>query len=216
MKINEVESLVGITKKNIRFYEAEGLLCPQRNSENGYRNYSQGDVEILRRVKLLRKLGLPIEEIRHIQSGRLTVSDAMRRHQVALERQERNLQQARELCRKLETADCRLETLDADALLNEMGTMEKEGIMFMDPQKKDVRKKYIAPVIVTILVVAFMAGLIAFVGWALSTDMPPKPVLLYLCVYLLFGLGVIGGVIYALRQRIQEIQGGEEDEARKY
>ena len=26
MKINEVEALVGITKKNIRFYEAEGLL----------------------------------------------------------------------------------------------------------------------------------------------------------------------------------------------
>lgn len=36
MRINEVEALVGITKKNIRFYEAEGLLTPRRNSENGY------------------------------------------------------------------------------------------------------------------------------------------------------------------------------------
>ena len=44
LKINEVEALVGITKKNIRFYEAEGLLCPQRNSENGYRNYGDEDV----------------------------------------------------------------------------------------------------------------------------------------------------------------------------
>ena len=26
MKINEVEALVGITKKNIRFYEEQGLL----------------------------------------------------------------------------------------------------------------------------------------------------------------------------------------------
>ena len=34
LKINEVEALVGITKKNIRFYEAEGLLAPRRNSEN--------------------------------------------------------------------------------------------------------------------------------------------------------------------------------------
>ena len=32
MRINEVEALVGITKKNIRFYEAEGLLTPRRNS----------------------------------------------------------------------------------------------------------------------------------------------------------------------------------------
>ena len=28
MKINEVEALVGITKKNIRFYEEQGLLKP--------------------------------------------------------------------------------------------------------------------------------------------------------------------------------------------
>ena len=36
MKINEVEKIIGITKKNIRFYEKEGLLSPCRNKENGY------------------------------------------------------------------------------------------------------------------------------------------------------------------------------------
>ena len=59
MRINEVEALVGITKKNIRFYEAEGLLTPRRNSENGYRDYGDADVAVLRRIKLLRKLGVP-------------------------------------------------------------------------------------------------------------------------------------------------------------
>ena len=34
MKIKQVEELVGITRKNIRFYEAEGLLSPRRNSQN--------------------------------------------------------------------------------------------------------------------------------------------------------------------------------------
>ena len=51
MKINEVEALVGITKKNIRFYEAEGLLTPRRNSENGYRDYGEVEVETLEMVK---------------------------------------------------------------------------------------------------------------------------------------------------------------------
>ena len=64
MKINEVEALVGITKKNIRFYEEQGLLSPKRNSENSYREYGEGEVQTLRRIKLLRKLGVPIEEIR--------------------------------------------------------------------------------------------------------------------------------------------------------
>ena len=56
MKINEVEAAVGVTKKNIRFYEEEGLITPGREPGNGYRSYSQADVERLRRIKLLRKL----------------------------------------------------------------------------------------------------------------------------------------------------------------
>ena len=44
MKIYQVEELVGITKKNIRFYEDQGLLCPNRNPQNDYREYSLDDV----------------------------------------------------------------------------------------------------------------------------------------------------------------------------
>ena len=66
MKINEVEAQVGITKKNIRFYEEQGLLSPRRNSENGYRDYGEAEVAILRQIKLMRKLGVPLEEIRRM------------------------------------------------------------------------------------------------------------------------------------------------------
>ena len=69
MKINEVEAQVGITKKNIRFYEDQGLLKPHRNSQNGYREYGPREVEQLKQIKLLRKLGVPIEEIRQMQCG---------------------------------------------------------------------------------------------------------------------------------------------------
>ena len=92
MKINEVEAQVGITKKNIRFYEAQGLLCPRRNSENGYRDYGEGDLAALRQIKLLRKLGVPLEEIRRMQAGGITLGDCMRRHLVTLEREERSLE----------------------------------------------------------------------------------------------------------------------------
>lgn len=59
MKINEVEQKVGITKKNIRFYEQEGLLKPDRNAQNGYREYSEEDLLLLQKIKLLRKLSIP-------------------------------------------------------------------------------------------------------------------------------------------------------------
>lgn len=48
MKIKQVEELVGITRKNIRFYEDQGLLNVER-AENGYREYHQADVISLRK-----------------------------------------------------------------------------------------------------------------------------------------------------------------------
>ena len=70
MKINEVEAAVGVTKKNIRFYEEEGLITPSREPGNGYRSYSQADVERLRRIKLLRKLDVPGNAGRAEDAGR--------------------------------------------------------------------------------------------------------------------------------------------------
>ncbi len=51
MKINQVEELTGVTKKNIRFYEEQKLISPQRNPANGYREYSMEDVKQLSRIK---------------------------------------------------------------------------------------------------------------------------------------------------------------------
>ena len=77
MKINEVEAAVGVTKKNIRFYEEEGLISPSREPGNGYRSYSQADVERLRRIKLLRKLDVPLAEIREMLEGQRTLAEGM-------------------------------------------------------------------------------------------------------------------------------------------
>ena len=41
MTIKEMETRSGLTRANIRFYEAEGLLTPQRRP-NGYRDYRFG------------------------------------------------------------------------------------------------------------------------------------------------------------------------------
>ena len=66
MRINEVERLVGVSKKSIRYYEEEGLLTPARENGNGYRSYSDADVRALRTIRLLRRLGIPPEIIRQV------------------------------------------------------------------------------------------------------------------------------------------------------
>ena len=217
MKINEVESLVGITKKNIRFYEAEGLLAPRRNSENGYRDYGEEEVETLRRIKLLRKLGVPLEEIRQMQTGVHTVGDGMRRHLVTLERERQNLADAARVCEELTDCQERLEALDAQGLLDRMDRMEEEGTTFMDKQKRDMkRRRYVMPVVMAVVMAVLMIALIWLFLWAFETDPAGAPPLPLLALFVIIPAVVILGVVIALVQRIREIDKGEEDDARKY
>ena len=216
LKINEVEALVGITKKNIRFYEAEGLLAPRRNSDNGYRDYGEAEVETLRRIKLLRKLGVPLEDIRQMLSGAHTVGDGMRRHLVTLERERQNLDAAARLCGEL--ADCqeRLADLDAAALLEQMAEMEQSGTTFQNKQSQDIRVRYVAPVVVTVLMVLLMLGLIWLFLWAFETDPAGAPPLPLLAVFIAVPTVVALGAIVSLVQRIREIGRREIDDARQF
>lgn len=216
MKINEVEALVGITKKNIRFYEAEGLLAPRRNSENGYRDYGEAEVETLRRIKLLRKLGVPLEEIRKMQSGAHTVGDGMRRHLITLERDRENLEQSIRLCGELTGCRERLGDLDAGAVLEKMETLEQSGAAFPDKQRQDIRVRYVAPVTVAVLTVLLMGGIAGLIVWGFTIDAADAPPLGVVLVILAMPLLVIGGVLLALFQRIREIGKGEIDDARQF
>ena len=68
MKIKEVSERTGLTKKTIRYYEAEGLLSPEKQWQNGreYRNYSEADIQRLTKIAALRRARFAVEEIRHI------------------------------------------------------------------------------------------------------------------------------------------------------
>ena len=216
MKINEVEALVGITRKNIRFYESEGLLSPRRNSENGYRDYGDAEVSVLLQIKLLRKLGVPLEEIRRMQSGAHTVGDGMRRHLVSLERDKDNLEQAIRLCGRLTDRQERLSDLDAGGILKEMEAMEQSGTTFQNKQKRDVRIRYVAPVFITVVTVLLMAGFAGLLLWCIALSAGDAPPAFMLAVIMLVPLVIIGGVLLALVQRIREIGKGEIDDAKNY
>ena len=216
MKINEVEALVGITKKNIRFYEEQGLVSPRRNSENGYRDYGEAEVETLRRIKLMRKLGVPIEEIRQMQSGAHTVGDGMRRHLVTLERERQNLDQAVRLCALLREREEPLGELDAGSVLQEMEQLEHAGTTFQNKQRQDIRIRYVAPVVVTVVMVLLMAALAGLLVWAYVTAPAEAPPLVVMVILVLFPVGIALGVLLALGQRIKEIGKGEVDDAKQY
>ena len=214
MKIYQVEELVGITKKNIRFYEDQKLLCPKRNPQNDYREYSLEDVRQLEKIKLLRKLSVPIEEIRLIQNGKLSLTQSMNRQIERIETEEQNAQVMKELCARLRNETTDLKTLNASFYLLEMDKMESQGTKFKDIQKEDINRKKksgavaAAGVFCLILIISFIATLFVYRA-------EPK-ILGPVIVTGLILIGLVVGIIIALIQRIKEINGGEEYDARNY
>ena len=67
MLINEASKKAQLTKKAIEYYTEQDLVFPQV-LDNGYRDFSQTDIENLRKIAVLRKLGLSIQEIKVVLS----------------------------------------------------------------------------------------------------------------------------------------------------
>ena len=214
MKINQVEELVGITKKNIRFYEDQGLICPERNRDNGYREYSLKDVELLNKIKLLRSLDVPIEDIRKLETGQISMTDCLDSHISLFTHRQKELDIMKEMCKEIIEANVNFDSLNADSYLEDMRRLEKGGVKFMDVNKTDIKKSKRGPIIAATVSIVFFVAMIAFIGWAEITD-PETPIGFVIAIIVLFGAMIVGTLL-ALKERLKEIEGGEINEARKY
>lgn len=216
MRINEVERLVDITKKNIRFYEEQGLLNPARNEVNRYRDYSNEDVEVLRKIKLFRKLNVPISEIRRMQEGHLPLEDCLCRHIITLEREEKNIAEMKTFCGAMIQAQEQFSGMDASVYLQKMEQMEKGGVAFVDAKRTDKKSRKRHSIIAGSVMIVFMGlmiALFAYCTWGISED--PMPVFMFL-IFSLPLAAVIVATIMVMRERMKEIEGGEIYEASKY
>ena len=61
MLIKDLAERAGVTVKAVRYYESRGLLSPSRAS-NGYREYADADVQVVREIRALLSLGLTADE----------------------------------------------------------------------------------------------------------------------------------------------------------
>jgi DNA-binding transcriptional MerR regulator/uncharacterized glyoxalase superfamily protein PhnB len=63
-KIGQVAARTGLTTRTLRYYEELGLLVPSGRLAGGHRVYTGVDLARLYRICLLRRLGVPLAEIR--------------------------------------------------------------------------------------------------------------------------------------------------------
>ncbi|MDO5378737.1 MAG: MerR family transcriptional regulator, partial [Clostridia bacterium] len=101
MTIKEVEERTGLSRSNVRFYEKEQLIAPARNESNGYRDYSESDIENIKKIAYLRTLGISIEDIRNVILEKATLRETIQRQNDLLKNQMTDLSRARNLCEKM-------------------------------------------------------------------------------------------------------------------
>ena len=142
MTIKEIEALSGMSRANIRYYETEGFLSPERR-ENGYRDYSEEDLETLKRIKLLRLLGVSLADIKAAKDGSLPLEELMARRLAGIAGERTALSQSEAVCRELREAQVRYEDLDAQRYLDELSRRPGGAL---DLPREDAEPKVTSPI----------------------------------------------------------------------
>ena len=134
MKIQELENELNISRANIRFYEKEGLLNPARK-ENGYRDYSDDDIAVLKKIIIYRKLGISVTDIKKIFANELELQEAVSQSIDNLQKEIERLNGSIKLCREIQSDKTDNNSFDEEHYWEEISNNEAEGSKFVDIYK---------------------------------------------------------------------------------
>lgn len=129
MRISEVSKITGLSVSNIRFYEKKGLLEPEREEENRYRDYNSKDIERLKLIMLYRKMDIPIEVITDLLQDKVKLDTVLLQQIDQLNERKAGIEGCILLCetvRKHEISNME----DIDTFLEYVKKEEEKGIQF--------------------------------------------------------------------------------------
>ena len=86
----------------------------------------------------------------------------------------------------------------------------------MNVRMKDRKHKLFAPLMMSLLMIVLMVSVSVLSVWMYIANPVDRPPIFFVVLMTAISLLVILGVLWNLWRRYQEIEGGEEDVARKY
>jgi DNA-binding transcriptional MerR regulator len=129
MNIKAAEELSGVSRQNIRFYEREGLLNPDRNPENDYREYRQEHIETLKMIRVMRMLDMPLDQIKLVLEGSISPAKAAKEQRQKLKAQQEQLSAAIRFCEEW-SAFQTMEAVNVDEMISRMESSENvQGLL---------------------------------------------------------------------------------------
>lgn len=177
MNIKEAEKLTGVSSRNIRFYEQKGLLKPARNEENDYREYADEDIHRLKLIRALRMVDMPLEQIKQILDGQVSLQTAAAEQRQKIKDQIQKLETAIYFCEELAKPD---QTIEEVLMRMDEPNNRKLLSKQWNFDYAELAKKILLPLGVSILPAVMGGLLMAFY---------------YILLYLPKPLGLLGALI---------------------
>ena len=213
MLINEVQHIVGLSKKSIRYYEENGLLNPKRDI-NDYRIYSTDDIKKLKLIKFLRELNVSINDIKKLQNKELSLKECMEERIEKIDEENEKFLKIKNMCFDISNNNDTYFDIDIEKYSEEMNILRKQGFTMKDVVSKK-KNKIIGALLSGTIFIMFFIFLGSILVYFQITEEEKCPMILFIFFIVMLIIPIIA-TIYNLYERIKEILKGEEDEACKY
>lgn len=166
MKIKQAAKQSGLTPRNIRFYEESGLIGVGRE-ENGYREYNDQDIIRLKQIRVLRELGIGIEDIRSYFRKQVSLNELMKKRKEELRTQKEDVQSLLEICESIEKQDLPLTEYTTNTIESALNNRANKNsvkhygkVLTSNVSNRFTRKNFIAGFVISNIIIVFVTLLI--------------------------------------------------------
>ncbi len=190
----ELAQACGVTVRTVQYYDEKSLLSPSAHTEGGRRLYSEADAARLRRILLLKSLGLRLADIRSVLASDVSTTvlrDILEAQdaRLAAELQERSLARQRiaTMIASLDaTGELPAQTIpDMEAIMQNVTTPTTTNTPQPAPERPSMWKSELAPFYKTMLVVGIAVDVVqvaAIVWWVTTGDWRPFAIVMPLAL----------------------------------
>lgn len=116
--IKEISELMNIPKATIRYWDSEGLITPERNPQNLYREFPMTVAMELSNISFFRNIGIPVKELKRIMKSDISVQEELLKDaEYRLEEKMKELQRQAERIRRQKYALSEIQRLKKQELM---------------------------------------------------------------------------------------------------
>ena len=142
MQAQELCAILGIDQERLKYYTKNAkVFIPENQAVNGRIDYTENDMEKLKKIVLLNKAGLSCGEIKAIQEGKTDLSTTLiEKRKKNIEEMER-LRNSNQLAMELLNKSVAYESLETDHYWNKVDEMEQAGFEFEDAYYQELSNR---------------------------------------------------------------------------